>query len=187
MATTGHHSADIERIASIPWCAKYLNKPDVVVETAPSRIPQSTQEHELFSRTLNSPGTVDAFVIFYNQPQNDQEPIQEIKSFLTLGSGLNGYPGVCHGGIVASILDEVLSFFLPLNARRNVFPQVNYMTGYLNTSYLGPIPTSTTVMCVARVVKIDGRKVYLEGHIENEAGAVLAKGDALFIGLKPKI
>jgi acyl-coenzyme A thioesterase PaaI-like protein len=186
MADTKFDNPDTRHFASIPWCAKHLGKPNVVSQIAPSRIPQDTQEHELISRTLNSDSTIKAFVVSWERPRDARTPVYEMRAFVTLGPGVNGYPGVCHGGIVATILDEVMGFLGPLNRNRPPILDADYMTAYLNTQYIVPVPTGTTLMVDMRITKVDGRKCYLEGHIEDESGRKLATADSLYVGLKPK-
>jgi hypothetical protein len=37
---------------------------------------------------------------------------------MDLGGGLNGYPGICHGGFVATMLDEVCGLLIVLNLEK---------------------------------------------------------------------
>ncbi len=170
-----------------PGARKHLDGPDMVVQTPQSRFPRATGEHELFSRTLNSRDTIPAFVMAYRRPRDAGAQVRELKSFLTLDAGINGYPGVCHGGIVATILDEVMALIFYINQERGTGFNADYMTAYLNTTYLAPIRTPGTIMVVLGVAKDEDRKVFLEAHIEDENGTVLAKGDCLYVALRQKL
>lgn len=54
----------------------------------------------------------------------------------------------------------------------------------LNISYKKPIPTPGPVLCRARLEKLDGKKLYVRGTIEDGAGTVYTVGDAMFIAVK---
>ena len=41
--------------------------------------------------------------------------IQEVRTLMDLGNGVNGHPDICHGGFVATVLDEVIGILLTLN------------------------------------------------------------------------
>ncbi|KAH8751049.1 HotDog domain-containing protein, partial [Diaporthe sp. PMI_573] len=102
--------------------------------------------------------------------------LDEVRGFVTLGNKVDGWPGVCHGGVVAAILDEVPSMLTRVNA-----PGRSFMTAYLNVTYLGPVRTPGTIMVVSRLKRVQGRKVYVESVVEDENGEKLAKADTLFV------
>ena len=77
-------SAEAERpyFDAIPWCAKLLSAPGVVVFTPPSRLVKRSSEHlhdQLFGRTLNTPETIPACVAFFEEPASEQGPGSETK------------------------------------------------------------------------------------------------------------
>jgi len=188
---------DLEHFRSIPWTAAHLSAPNTAVLSPGSRTPRPSDTGDsIFSRTLNTTSTIAAFLIFHEEPPpgGRARRIDEVKGLLTLGAGLDGWPGVCHGGIVAAILDEITGLVIPLNhgrdelaGRPRSLPYAGYMTAYLNTTYQRPVPTGATVLATARIVKVDGRKLLVEGRIWDAESNVLASAEALFIGLKEKL
>jgi acyl-coenzyme A thioesterase PaaI-like protein len=114
-------------------------------------------------------------------------PVREVKGILVVGEGMNGFMHTLHGGIVATILDEIMGIWVNVNMMRRAFPLTWWMTAYLNTTFVKPVATPNTLLTVARLVKLDGRKLLLEGTIEDGEGVVLAKGEGLFVGLKPRM
>jgi acyl-coenzyme A thioesterase PaaI-like protein len=86
-----------------------------------------------------------------------------------------------------TILDEVTGLLSTLNRRRGAFARTPSMTGYLNTRFLNPVKAPGVVLARARIVKIEERKVFIDGTIEDADGSVLAKADALFITLKTRL
>ncbi|KAI1323667.1 thioesterase superfamily protein [Xylariaceae sp. FL0255] len=182
-------SENLAHFAAIPWCARHLKGEHIIAEIPPSRIIKSaTQEDGLFAETLNTPKAIEFMLQVYTEPslqsQTSGQLVDEIKCFLTLGSGLNGHPGVCHGGLVTTILDEVTGLFIPANMKRKLIPRGKIMTAYLNTTFIKPVPTNSTVMARGRLVKVEGRKYLTEGTVEDENGNVLARAEALFVMLK---
>ncbi len=178
-------SRDAEHFRSIAWCRKHLAPANNVVMFDPGcrRVKASTED-TLYAQTLNTAQTISAFMLFYERPADDSSPVEELKAFVTLGSGLDGFAGVCHGGIVATILDEVLGLMTPLNRKRGAIPPMIYMTAFLNTTYVRPVATPGTYLVTARIVERRGRKLSVEGRIWDENSDVLAKADALFVGVR---
>ncbi|KAI1850315.1 hypothetical protein JX265_002213 [Neoarthrinium moseri] len=180
--------SDLAHFLRIPWCAKYLNEPLVHVwAPPPSRILKPTGEDTLWSTTLNTRETFSAFIAFYNKPEQPTARVDQVRAFLTADHGLQGYPGVIHGGIVATILDEVTGLLPTLNRDRTAFPRISYMTAYLNTTYRQPVRTPATILVSATITKSEGRKLYIKGTIQDEAGTVLAEADVLFVALKHRL
>lgn len=174
-------------LSQVPWCAELLKDQDLTAYIPPSRRLQPDGADRLYASTLNTKTTISEYVAIYAPPRDTDAPITELKAILTLGSDLNGFPGVCHGGIVATILDEVMGELITVNLKHRTIRRTSYMTAYLNTSYKGKVSTPGTVLVVARMSKLDGRKLFISATVEDGEGAVLTKGDALFIGLKEPI
>ncbi|KAJ0158890.1 hypothetical protein CTA2_10686 [Colletotrichum tanaceti] len=201
---------DVQHFLGIPWCAALLSEPGIVRDTAPSRFPKPSTEDQLFSTTLRTEETIAAYLVFYKRPSSPASSsssspsaatlaitpgssgggnlIREIKALLTLRSGVNGYPNVSHGGIVATVLDETIGMICSINkAEGGLTSEESYMTAYLNVTYVRPVATPQTVLCVVEVVSVKGRKWLIEGRIEDEEGRVLAKAESLFVRLKEKL
>ncbi|KAI0858249.1 thioesterase superfamily protein [Xylaria cubensis] len=177
-------SLDRAHFGAIPWCARHLKGNRVIAETAPGRSVKSTSEDSLFAETLNSESGIARMIRVYEEPLSSTERVDEVKAFLTLGSGLNGWPNVCHGGLVTTILDEVIGMLVPINQDRKRIPAGMCMTAYLNTTFVKPVPTPATILTRARFTKVEGRKYFTQGTIEDEKGVVLARADALFVLLR---
>ncbi|CCF36737.1 thioesterase superfamily protein [Colletotrichum higginsianum] len=203
---------DMQHFLGIPWCAALLSESGIVRDTAPSRFPKPSTEDQLFSTTLHTEETIAAYLAFYKRPSSPASSsfsssssssssssatipgssgggnlIRELRALLTLRSGVNGYPNVSHGGIVATVLDETIGMIFLINKAEGLIPEEAYMTAYLNVTYVRPVATPQTVLCVVEVVSVKGRKWLIEGRIEDEEGRVLAKAESLFVRLKEKL
>lgn len=90
-----------------------------------------------------------------------------------------GPPGHCHGGIIATILDEALG-------KVNKIRQVVALTSEITINYLKPVPLNKPLRVESREVKVTGRRHINAGEILNQKGEVLARGQGLFIAIDPR-
>nr|WP_203599210.1 PaaI family thioesterase [Streptomyces sp. SID10853] len=90
-----------------------------------------------------------------------------------------GAPGLAHGGVLASALDETLGSL-------NWLLRVIAVTGRLETDFVRPVPVGTALHLQARVTAVSGRKIYstATGRIGGPDGPVAVRADALFIEVK---
>ncbi|MCX5400262.1 PaaI family thioesterase [Streptomyces sp. NBC_00102] len=90
-----------------------------------------------------------------------------------------GAPGLAHGGVLATALDETLGSLSWLL-------RVIAVTGRLETDFSQPVPVGTVLHLDARVVAVHGRKIYSTaiGRIGGPGGPVAVRADALFVEVK---
>jgi long-chain acyl-CoA synthetase len=96
----------------------------------------------------------------------------------TAGDTHQGAPGVVHGGVLAAALDEALGIAAwSLGAP--------HATARLETDYLIPVPTGTTLHIRTRRTGAAGRKLYLaaEARLGGAAGPVAVRASALYVAL----
>jgi uncharacterized protein (TIGR00369 family) len=96
-----------------------------------------------------------------------------------LGKRYTGPPGHCHGGIIATILDEAMG---KVNKRR----QVVALTSEMTVKYLKPVPLHRPLRVESREVSVKGRKHVNMAEILNEKDEVLARSQGLFIAIDPE-
>jgi thioesterase superfamily protein 4 len=97
-----------DHLALIPWVATLLNNPKWTRTRTASRVPKSSGEDSFFAETLATDHTIRACLTFKPTDKADGDfPFREIVTVVDLGDGLNGYPQICHGGMLATLLDEV--------------------------------------------------------------------------------
>ena len=90
-------------------------------------------------------------------------------------SAFEGYEGVIHGGIVCTILDEVMAWSL---YRRRIWA----VTGQLSTRFRRPVRVGEPVRAVGMILKDRGRTIEVRGELRrDEDGALLAEATALFV------
>ncbi|GAB2587984.1 hypothetical protein GCM10027168_21050 [Streptomyces capparidis] len=91
-----------------------------------------------------------------------------------LGENYESFPGVIHGGIVASILDEVLAQTVYRLGRVSAF------TTGLRVRYGRPMETGAEYVAHARITARDGASVRASGRIELPGGGLVAAADGTF-------
>lgn len=95
-----------------------------------------------------------------------------------LGKRYTGPPGHCHGGIIATILDEAMG-------KVNKLRQVVALTSEMTVRYLKPVPLRQPLRVESREVKVTGRKHINMAEILNERGEILACSEGVFIAIDP--
>jgi uncharacterized protein (TIGR00369 family) len=96
-----------------------------------------------------------------------------------LSKRYSGPPGHCHGGIIATILDDAMG---KVNKLRNVVALTREMT----VEYLKPVPLRTALRVEGREVSVQGRQHINTAEITNEKGEILARSRGVFIVIDPE-
>ena len=91
-----------------------------------------------------------------------------------LGAEYQGGGGFIHGGIIATVLDEVMG-------KVNRFRGVRAVTAELNVEYLKPVRVDEDLIVEGHEVEMSGRNVILAGEIRDSSGKVLARGRGRFV------
>ena len=93
----------------------------------------------------------------------------------TPGEAHMGYDGVTHGGIIFSLLDDVMANWLWLQGER-------CFTARADVRYRAPLPVGTHVRLEGRMVKRKGRLVQLSGSvIRTDTEATVAEANGSFM------
>jgi len=89
--------------------------------------------------------------------------------------------GVLHGGIAATILDDVVGTMVYALGRDFAYTSIN-----LNCDFLNAAKTDETIIADAKVVRAGKNIIHVEGVITNTAGLIIAKCSSNLIqtGLK---
>ncbi|MFJ1795892.1 PaaI family thioesterase [Kitasatospora griseola] len=103
----------------------------------------------------------------------------DVTAQFTVKAAHQGGPGLAHGGVLVSAMDETLGTLNWLLAAPAV-------TGRLETDFVRPVPVDSVLHIHARVTGVDGRKVYsaAEGRIGGPDGPVAIRAQALFVQVK---
>lgn len=159
-----------------PIAVQLRQDPDFVESRPHLKIPEQIRAHNLTAGTLSGPGKIVVPPYQWNQKDG--------KSFVSMfyvGDEMSGHPGIVHGGLLATMMDEGLA--------RCCFPALPNkvaVTANLNVNYRQPTESGQYLVLRAKTTNVEGRKAYVEGHIEtlpngDEEPQVLVEATALFI------
>jgi len=103
----------------------------------------------------------------------------EVTAEYTVPERYQGYPGIVHGGIVASILDEVMgrAHMLAGNPDNSRFMYTARMT----IKYRQHVPIGEPLRIVGCALKSRSKSATSKAAIYNSEGAVLAEAEGLLI------
>jgi uncharacterized protein (TIGR00369 family) len=104
----------------------------------------------------------------------------EVTCDLTVTSKHQSYPGLVHGGVIASILDETGGRTAMIGDHNRSF-----VTASLQVRYRKPVPLETPLRAVGKLVRRQGRRVLAHAEIRSPADEVLAEADLLLVDMPP--
>jgi uncharacterized protein (TIGR00369 family) len=99
---------------------------------------------------------------------------QRIRGAFRLSADYQGGAGFVHGGIIATLLDEVMS-------KVSRFREDHAVTAELTIEYLKPVPVDGELVVEGWEVERNGRSLLRAGEIRDASGATLARGKARFV------
>jgi len=174
--------------SGIPWTAKLMNDSSFTNLPKISRLPNpETEEDSFLAETVKTPGIISHLLAYYRNLPKPGASVTEARWLIALGTKLNGWPNVMHGGVQSFLLDEIMAFMLGCSKRvPGATPlALNTVTAELKVRYLRALRTPGVLLVEARLVKREGRKLWTEAEVKDEKGVVLASGEALFISVQP--
>lgn len=99
-----------------------------------------------------------------------------MQSTLEVGDFHQGAPGLAHGGIIATAMDEAMGAL-------NRLLLVPVVTVHLEVDYVRPVPVGSTLRIETAIVGQVGRKVYTSARawLEGSEGSAAVEAAALFL------
>lgn len=102
----------------------------------------------------------------------------EVEARFSVPDKYQGYPGIVHGGIIASMLDETIGrVFMEGDPPRFM------VTGELKIRYKKPVPVNTPLILKGHKVKDNGRVGQAIGEIVGPNGDVLVTGEIIVVNM----
>lgn len=92
-----------------------------------------------------------------------------------------GYPGIVHGGVISTIMDEAVSRVFMLHDHNRFM-----YTARLTTKYRKHVPVGQPLRITGVAVKDRGRVAEARAAIFDARGELLAEGEALMVALPPE-
>ena len=91
-----------------------------------------------------------------------------------------GYRGIVHGGLVGTILDEMMINLAWIEKTPAV-------TAELSTRLLKPVPVGDLIHFEGRLERATGKILYMKAAARNQEGALLAQAKASCIRIRPGV
>lgn len=91
-----------------------------------------------------------------------------------------GFPGVFHGGVLATLLDEAMAWSMYAAER------VMGVTAKMEMKYRRQAPLDGELTVRGQITRIRGRRIEVEASIEDASGVRLVESTALFLRLPPQ-
>jgi acyl-coenzyme A thioesterase PaaI-like protein len=102
----------------------------------------------------------------------------EVMANFTPSEQYQGYPGILHGGIAATMLDETAG-----RSIMGLFPPRFMFTAKLEVKYRKNIPIGQPIKLVGRTGKDRGRIVECWSGIYNDSGELMAEAKVLLVDI----
>jgi len=113
---------------------------------------------------------------FYDNGEN------EVSSDYTVPSRYQSYPGIVHGGILASMLDEVIGRVAMIGDHHHFMVSVR-----LQVLYRLPVPVETPLRITGRVLRMGGRRGKARGEIVLPDGRVACESEISLADIPAKL
>lgn len=102
-----------------------------------------------------------------------QEDGRAVAQF-TPSVNFQGYPGIVHGGVLASVLDEAMGWATYWGGRWG-------MTARMTTRFRRPVPLGEPLTVSGWVVRDRGRILTVQSELRSAEGRLLAQADGTFV------
>lgn len=96
-------------------------------------------------------------------------------SDITLGREYEGWENMAHGGIVSTLLDEVMSWTIIY------FKKDFFVTRKMQIKYVRPVLIGQPLTVRGRILRSDSRVVKARGVVLDQEGRLLVRSDAEFV------
>ncbi len=98
-----------------------------------------------------------------------------------------GYNGVSHGGILASLLDEALLRAVAVEEKERFVTESFFVTKNMSVKYILPTPINEQVKVVAWIEKIEGKYFSTAGQIALNDQTITVTGEATIVKIPKEL
>lgn len=106
-----------------------------------------------------------------------EHPDGSVRSNLTVEPRFEGWPGIVHGGVIATLLDEVTARVYMNDSSGNRL----MMTGKLEIRYRRPVKTGSPITIIGYPEGQKGRVATARGEMRDAEGTILAEATSTLI------
>lgn len=182
--TTTYDKQSLDFFSQIPWMYNVLTNKTLSLRPLSWQAEPAWQLETFFAETLNTERTIPHFCMFKSDTHSAQDPT--LIALIHLGAGVAGHAGISHGGMISTLLDEIMGSLVAASTQGSAYFTVN-----LNVDFMRPVAVPGAIMIKATVEAREGRKISIVAELTSvpkgaEGGEVevCARGKALFV--KPK-
>jgi len=164
-------------LQSLPILISHRSQADASewYETRPFKgVPEDWRMKHLTAGSLRGPGKLALTPLVRVRKDESESMI-----ITHVGRMLCGHEGIVHGGLLAALLDEGMG----RTAINNLPGKIGF-TANLSINYRAPTTADQFIVMKTKVTDTQGRKVWVDGWVQDTNGAVLA--DAKTMWVEPK-
>ncbi len=97
-----------------------------------------------------------------------------VKTTYTPPEKFQGWKGIVHGGIITTLLDEIM-------AKAAIIKGYHILTGEINIRFKNPAKTLEPLYCEAEIEKTTKKLLYVKGTAYNKTGGLIAEARSKMI------
>ena len=106
---------------------------------------------------------------------------KSVVSRLVVPDHLRGWSDLVHGGVISTILDEIMSWGA-IHLLKKII-----LTKSMTVDFLKPVRIGQTLRAVSRIIEIQKNQAVMEGLLYSEPDTLCARSRGEFALLKPKV
>ncbi|KAJ5484758.1 hypothetical protein N7539_004746 [Penicillium diatomitis] len=165
---------DIQQVfdRGLPIVQKLRSDPDFVESGVYENYSEESKQHRLTTGPLAGSRGFGLQRVFWNEKEN------QLVTVVFMGSGIEGWPTMVHGGALGTIIDENLG-----RAALRHFPEQTGVTANLNINYRAPV-YSDNFYSIHSTIDLDrstDRKGYVSCTLRDMTGRACVEANALFV------
>ncbi|KAI1948101.1 hypothetical protein LOZ53_005821 [Ophidiomyces ophidiicola] len=161
-----------EQFDKLPIVKKLRASEDYVEWEAYSNFSPEEKARRLTTGPLRGSRGISTQTIFWNEQE------KTATSVLYLGAGIGGWPGLVHGGALATLLDEAMG-----RVALRSFPARTGVTANLNVNYRKPFFADQFCIITAKCEpeQSNERKAIVKAEIRDSAGSLCTEASSVFV------
>lgn len=133
------------------------------------------------SRRVKQPNSKNCFACGLDNPHGLALSFYELgpdrlESRYSVPDRFEGYPGIVHGGVIASMLDEIVSRTAMIGQHDEFM-----MTARLEIKYRQPVPTHVELQLLGFLTRRKGRTATARGEVRLPDGTLGAEAEATLV------